>query len=28
LWIVNLALPALVGTFFVFRLKFFRRKRI
>ncbi len=27
LWIVNLALPAIVGTFFVFRLKFFRRKK-
>jgi len=28
LWIINLALPAIVGTFFVFRLKFFRRKKI
>jgi len=27
LGIVNLALPAVVGTFFVFRLKFFRRKK-
>jgi hypothetical protein len=27
LWIVNLALPAIIGTFFVFRLKFFRRKK-
>ena len=28
LWIINLALPAIVGTFFVFRLKFFRRKKV
>ena len=27
LWIVNLALPALIGTIFVFRLKFFRRRK-
>ncbi len=26
LWIINLAIPALIGTFFVFRLKFFRKK--
>ena len=25
LWIINLALPAVLGTFFVFRLKFFRK---
>ena len=24
LWIINLVLPALIGTFFVFSLKFFR----
>ena len=26
LWIINLAIPALLGTLFVFRLKFFRKK--
>lgn len=26
LWIVNLAIPALIGTIFVFRLKFFRKQ--
>ncbi|MEZ5198630.1 MAG: lysylphosphatidylglycerol synthase domain-containing protein [Bacteroidales bacterium] len=26
LWLINLAIPAILGTFFVFRLKFFRRK--
>jgi hypothetical protein len=25
LWIINLAIPALIGTFFVFRLNFFRK---
>jgi len=25
LWIINLAIPAVIGTFFVFRLKFFRK---
>jgi uncharacterized membrane protein YbhN (UPF0104 family) len=25
LWIINLAIPAFIGTFFVFRLKFFRK---
>ena len=25
LWIINLAIPAIAGTFFVFRLKFFRK---
>ncbi|NTW33000.1 MAG: hypothetical protein HGB12_10290 [Bacteroidetes bacterium] len=25
LWLVNLAIPALLGTFFVFKLKFFRK---
>jgi uncharacterized membrane protein YbhN (UPF0104 family) len=25
IWIINLAIPAIAGTFFVFRLKFFRR---
>jgi hypothetical protein len=24
-WVVNIALPALLGVFFVYRLKFFRR---
>jgi hypothetical protein len=27
LWIINLALPAITGTFFVYQLKFFRNKR-
>jgi hypothetical protein len=26
LWLVNLAIPAILGTFFVYRLRFFRRK--
>lgn len=26
LWLVNLAIPAILGTFFVYRLKFFRKK--
>ena len=26
LWIINLAIPAILGTFFVFRLKFFRKR--
>jgi len=26
LWLINLALPALIGTFFVFRLKFFKKR--
>jgi hypothetical protein len=25
LWVINLAIPAVIGTFFVFRLKFFRK---
>jgi hypothetical protein len=25
LWIINLVIPAVIGTFFVFRLKFFRK---
>jgi hypothetical protein len=25
LWIINLAIPAVIGTFFVFRLNFFRK---
>jgi uncharacterized membrane protein YbhN (UPF0104 family) len=28
LWIINLGIPALVGTIFVFRLKFFRNKTV
>lgn len=28
LWIINLAIPAIAGTFFVFRLKFFRKNTI
>ncbi len=27
LWLINLALPAIIGTFFVYRLKFFRRNK-
>lgn len=27
LWLINLAIPALLGTFFVYRLTFFRKKR-
>jgi uncharacterized membrane protein YbhN (UPF0104 family) len=27
LWLINLAIPAIVGTFFVYRLKFFRRHK-
>ena len=26
LWLINLAIPALIGSFFVFGLKFFRQK--
>lgn len=26
LWLINLAIPAILGTFFVYRLKFFRKK--
>jgi hypothetical protein len=26
LWLVNLAIPAIFGTFFVYRLRFFRRR--
>jgi len=26
LWLVNLAIPAILGTFFVYRLRFFRRR--
>jgi hypothetical protein len=25
LWLINLAIPAILGTFFVFSLKFFRK---
>jgi hypothetical protein len=28
LWIINLAVPASIGTFFVFRLKFFRKNNL
>ncbi len=27
LWLINLAVPAIIGTFFVYRLKFFRRHK-
>ena len=27
LWLINLAIPAILGTFFVYRLTFFRKKR-
>ncbi|MDZ7742791.1 MAG: lysylphosphatidylglycerol synthase domain-containing protein [Bacteroidota bacterium] len=28
LWLINIVIPALVGTFFVFRLKFFRKNNV
>jgi hypothetical protein len=28
LWLVNLAFPAILGTFFVYRLKFFRKQEL